>query len=141
MYTNSLQTISGEEYDQFDQRVEECRKQLQEKQDDFDSKNSQEIERLKKEIQCVREDRSKLHSVTSSSASVTIYPPSTPSSEGVQSGEPSLSGSPDTDVQRNREANSSKDKDEKVDPDPSENEAEEQNSGGGSETISEVIKE
>ena len=121
--------------------MEECRKQLQEKQNEFDSKNDQEIERLKKEIQCVREDRSKLHSVTSSSASVTIYPPSTPSSEGVQSGEPSLSGSPDTAAQRNpRGTNDSKDKDEKMDPDPSESEAQEQNSGG-SETISEIIKE
>ena len=120
--------------------MEECRKQLQEKQTEFDSKNGQEIERLKKEIQCVREDRSKLHSVTSSSASVTIYPPSTPSSEGVQSSEASLSGSPDTAAQRNREANSSKDKDEKTDTDPSESKAQGQNSGG-SETISEVIKE
>ena len=136
-----LQTISGEEYDRFDQRVEECRKQLQEKQDEFDSRNEQEIERLKKEIQCVREDRSKLHSVTSSSASVTIYPPSTPSSEGVQSSEPSLSGSPDNTAQRNREAGSSKDNNEKTeDPDPSKSDAQEQNSGP-SETITEDIKE
>ena len=120
--------------------MEECRKQLQEKQNEFDSKNEQEIERLKKEIQCVREDRSKLHSVTSSSASVTIYPPSTPSSEGVQSNEPSLSGSPDNAAQRNREASSSKDDDEKTEPDPSKSEAQEQNSGQ-SDTISEIIKE
>ena len=121
--------------------MEECRKQLQEKENEFDSKNDQEIERLKKEIQCVREDRSKLHSVTSSSASVTIYPPSTPSSEGVQSSEPSLSGSPDTAAKRNpREANSTKDSDEKTDPEPSESEVQEQNSGG-SETISEPLKE
>lgn len=117
--------------------MEECRKQLREKQNEFDSKNGQEIERLKNEIQCVREDRSKLHSVTSSSASVTIYPPSTPSSEGVQSSEPSLSGSPDTAAQR--EATSSKDKGEKTDPDPGESETQGRNSGG-SETTSEVTK-
>ena len=76
--------------------MEECRKQLQVKQVELDLKTEQETERLKNEIQSMREDRSKLHSVTSSSASVTIYPPSTPSSDGVQSSEPSLTSSPDT---------------------------------------------
>ena len=105
-----LQTITGAEYDQFDQQVEECRKQLQQTQEGLDLKHNQEVERLKKEIQSLREDRTKLHSVTSSSASVTIYPPSTPSSEGVQSKEASLSGSPDV-AQRNEEAKPSVDAD------------------------------
>ena len=121
--------------------MEECRKRLQEKRDEIDSKNEQETDNLKKQIQGVREDRSKLHSVTSSSASVTIYPPSTPSSEGVQSGEPSLSGSPDTAVvRRNKEASDSRSSDEKTGKSsPSENEVKEQNSGV--DTGSEITKE
>lgn len=88
--------------------MEECRKQLQDKQVELDLKTEQEIERLKNEIQSMREDRSKLHSVTSSSASVTIYPPSTPSSDGVQSSEPSLTSSPDN-SQRDEESKRMKD--------------------------------
>ena len=91
--------------------MEECRKELQEKQEEVDLKTEQEVEWLKSEIQSVREERSKLRSVTSSSASVTIYPPSTPSSEGVQSNENSLAGSPDA-THRKEEVISSKDDDE-----------------------------
>ena len=88
--------------------MEECRKQLQDKLVELDLKTEHETDRLKNEIQSMREDRSKLHSVTSSSASVTIYPPSTPSSDGVQSSEPSLTSSPDT-SQRDEEAKRMKD--------------------------------
>lgn len=118
--------------------MEECRKQLQEKQVELDLKIEQETERLKNEIQSMREDRSKLHSVTSSSASVTIYPPSTPSSNGVQSSEPSLSGSPDT-SQRNEEAKRMKDiNDEKTESTVSPSEGVTQEDGGnGPRTVNE----
>ena len=122
-----MQTISGEEYDQFDQQVEECRKQLQEKQAELDLMSEQEVERLKNEIQSLREDRSKLHSMTSSSASVTIYPPSTPSSEGVQSNEPSLTGSPDTSQREGEEKRSKANDEEKT----------EEVTGGGESVVQE----
>ena len=119
--------------------MDECRKQLQEKQEQFDLENEQEVERLKKEIQSVREDCAKLRSVTSSSASVTIYPPSTPSSEGVQSNEASLTGSPDP---SQREARNSRDgyEDKTEITGPSESETQEENDGGA-ETVNEVVKE
>ena len=106
-------------------------------------KHEQEAERLKNEIQSLREDRNKLRSVTSSSASVTIYPPSTPSSDGIQSKEASVSGSPDTaSAQRHKEVNSSVDSDTSAEDKKTavaRDNVEEEKEKGGPDTVTEVV--
>lgn len=105
-------------------------------------KHEQEAERLKNEIQSLREDRNKLRSVTSSSASVTIYPPSTPSSDGIQSKEASVSGSPDTASQRHEEVKSSVDSDTSAKDEKTavaRDNVEEEKEKGGPDTVTEVV--
>ena len=85
MHTHTCtQHIPQSEQEQLDQQLEECRKQLHEKQQTFEAANNQEVERLKREIEAVRESRNKMRSVTSSvssGVSETLYPSASPSSE------------------------------------------------------------
>ena len=81
-----VQWISKEEQEKLDQQVKDFEAQLQQKKLDASHLNEQEIQKIKAEIETLRESRLKMRSHTSSvGSSVTIYPPTTPS--------------PDTDVE------------------------------------------